>query len=145
MLTLNTCNFTGTLLAVVFHPGIAAADSASGVGDVDYRLQRRALLTDLEEGRVARHEVCDAHPELVRVAINCDTVDGGSCPVCDRAEMAWVHYVFGPRLPAGGKLALTDADLDRYGRRSGDFAAYRVEVCAGCGWNHLLRRIILGS
>ncbi|MCP3936948.1 MAG: DUF5318 domain-containing protein [Actinomycetia bacterium] len=130
---------------MVFHPGIAAADSASGAGDVDYRLQRRALLADLEAGRVARHEVCDAHPELVRVANNCDTIDGGSCPVCDRGEMALVHYVFGPRLAAGGKLALTEADLDRYGRRSGDFAAYRVEVCAGCGWNHLLCRIILGT
>lgn len=133
-----------TLLAVVFHPGIAATDAASGTGDVDYRLQRRALLADLEAGRIARHEICDAHPELVRVARNCETPGGGSCPVCDFDGLAWIHYVFGPRLPASGKLALTETELDRYRQRSGDFAAYRVEVCASCGWHHLLRRIVLG-
>lgn len=134
----------GTLLAVVFHPGIASSDAASGAGDVDYRLQRRALLTDLAAGKVAKHEVCDAHPELIRVARNCDTADGGSCPVCDVEGLAWVHYVFGPRLPASGKLALTESELERYGKRSGTFAAYRVEVCGSCGWHHLLRRIVLG-
>jgi hypothetical protein len=128
---------------VVFHPGIASADAAAGVGEVDYRLQRRRLLADLRSGKVAPNEVCDAHPELMRVARNCDTVGGGSCPVCADNELAQVHYVFGPRLSAGGKLALSDAELRQYSKRSGSFAAYRVEVCSNCGWNHLLRRVVL--
>ena len=34
----------------------------------DYALARRALLRDLERGAVARLDVCDAHPELLRAA-----------------------------------------------------------------------------
>ena len=124
-----------------FHPGRAATDAESGVGAVDYRLQRRRTLSDLRAGRVAPSEVCDAHPELLRVARNCADMSKKKCPVCDRrGGMTSVHYVFGPRLPASGKLALNDAELQRFAQRSGDFAAYEVEVCAECGWNHLLQR-----
>ena len=126
-----------------FHPGLVAKDAADGVGSVDYRLQRRRTLREVREGIIARNEVCDAHPELLRVARNSAPETGDTCPICEEQQLASVTYVFGPRLPAGGKLALNQTELDRIAKRSGTFATYEVEVCASCGWNHLLRRQVL--
>ena len=39
-----------------------------GPGVVDHRLVRRALISEYRKGRLARHQVCDAHPELLRAA-----------------------------------------------------------------------------
>ncbi len=120
-----------------------ARDAAEGVGTVDYRLQRRRTLREVREGTIARNEVCDAHPELMRVARHSAPATGQDCPVCEDHPLVSVTYVFGPRLPAGGKLALSSSDLERISNRSGTFASYEVEVCGGCGWNHLLRRSVL--
>ena len=54
-------------------------------------------------------------------------------------ELVEVVYVFGPRLPAAGRCIVTEGDMDRIRRRSGQFTAYDVEVCRACKWNHLLR------
>lgn len=126
-----------------FNPSIVAKDAADGVGAVDYRLQRRRTLREVREGIIARNEVCDAHPELLRVARNSAPETGKKCPICEDEQLVSVTYVFGPRLPAGGKLALSRTELDRIALRSGTFASYQVEVCGGCGWNHLLRRQVL--
>ncbi|HJM20386.1 MAG TPA: DUF5318 family protein [Acidimicrobiales bacterium] len=123
-----------------FHPGVATDDTDISFGEVDYRLQRRRLLRDVERGIVDPAEVCDVHPELIRVARNVAPHTGGSCPLCSEKELRLVAYVFGPRLGPGGKCVVSDEELQRIARRQGDFVSYEVEVCATCGWNHLLRR-----
>ena len=44
-----------------------AARVASGPGEIDYRLARQAMISEFRKGRLAQHEVCDAHPELRRM------------------------------------------------------------------------------
>ena len=122
---------------------MAARDVASGVGTVDYRLQRRRLLADIEAGVVDRSEACDIHPELLRVARNVALPIGRDCPLCDPGDpggLRLVAYVFGPRLGGGGKCVVNDEELQRLAKRQGEFVAYEVEVCTDCGWNHLVRR-----
>jgi hypothetical protein len=116
------------------------SDLIKGSGEVDYRLQRRRLLSDIDTGLVDRAEACDIHPELLRVARNAAPKTGEDCPLCRRADIRIVAYVFGPRLGAGGKCVISDDELQRISRRQGKFVSYEVEVCASCGWNHLLRR-----
>jgi hypothetical protein len=55
---------------VTFRPDLlgARAQGTEHAGVVDYRLARQALLSEFRKGRLARHQVCDAHPELVRNA-----------------------------------------------------------------------------
>ena len=120
------------------------SDLVKGSGEVDYRLQRRRLLSDIESGLVDRAEACDIHPELLRVARNAAPKTGEDCPLCLKADIRVVAYVFGPRLGAGGKCVISDDELQRISRRQGAFVSYEVEVCASCGWNHLLRRYPLG-
>lgn len=108
-------------------------------GEIDYRLARQSLLDRYARGEVARNEVCDAQTELLRNAEFCGQPFETACPVCDAEPMRRVVYVFGPRLPSGGRCITTAGELARLGRRSGQFRAYAVEVCLECGWNHLQR------
>ena len=118
-----------------------AADSRiTGLGTIDYRFQRQMILTDLAKGRVSRSELCDAHPELMRAARHGAPGAGETCPVCEDAEVVLVSYVFGPRLPAGGRCALSAAEIGKYRARSGIYSVYEIEACPACGWNHRRRR-----
>ena len=116
---------------------------ADGPGEIDYRLARQAVLSEFRKGRIARHEVCDAHPELVRAARELGEPTKLTCPVCEEVNVVLVSYVFGPRLPAHGRCISTKKELAAIARRSGTFSCYVIEVCPACSWNHLARTFIL--
>lgn len=116
---------------------------ADGPGEIDYRLARQSVLSEFRKGRVARHEVCDAHPELVRAAREVGEETRITCPVCEDAKVVLVSYVFGPRLPAFGRCVTSRRELQKIARRSGSFSCYVVEVCPSCSWNHLARTFLL--
>ena len=124
---------------VQFVPHLTKIDATQELGEVDYRLQRRRLLSDIERGVIDRAEACDVHPELLRVARNAAPRSAEDCPLCQKDELRLVAYVFGPRLGAGGKCVISDEELQRISQRQGKFVSYEVEVCASCGWNHLRR------
>ncbi len=118
---------------------------SDGPGEIDYRLARQSVLSEFRKGRVARHEVCDAHPELVRAAREVGEETRITCPVCDQAKVVLVSYVFGPRLPAFGRCVTSRAELRKLAKRSGSFSCYVVEVCPACSWNHLARTFLLDA
>jgi hypothetical protein len=105
---------------------------------VDYRLERQRVLDGFDRGDIAREEICDAQSELRRNAVHCGTELGDVCPVCEDNETVSVIYVFGPRLPASGRCVTSVGEHERLARRKGEFTGFVVEVCAACGWNHLL-------
>ncbi len=108
-------------------------------GEIDYRLARRHLINEFKRGRLAQHEVCDAHPELVRAAREASEPTTMRCPICEQADVVLVTYVFGPRLPSFGRCITRPSELKALARRSGEYTAYVVEVCPACAWNHLFR------
>lgn len=116
---------------------------ADGPGEIDYRLARQSVLSEFRKGRIARHEICDAHPELVRAAREVGEPSKLRCPVCDDANVVLVSYVFGPRLPAFGRCITSKKELQAIAKRSGEFSCYVVEVCPECAWNHLARTFLL--
>lgn len=120
-----------------------AVRGAEGPGEIDYRLARQSVLSEFRKGRIARHELCDAHPELVRAARECGDATTVTCPVCEDAKVVLVSYVFGPRLPAFGRCITSRRELQAIAKRSGDFSCYVVEVCPDCSWNHLARTFLL--
>ena len=134
-----------TLSPVTFRPSAirGAAGSPGSPGEIDYRLARQALISEFRKGRLAQHEVCDAHPELIRNARFCSEPSRITCPICEDAKLVLVTYVFGPRLPASGLCITSKKELKALARKAGDFAAYVVEVCPGCSWNHLARTFLL--
>jgi hypothetical protein len=121
-------------------PGASA--SRSTPGEIDYRLARRQVLGQFRRGRLGRHEVCDAHPELVRAARNVGQPTDEVCPICEDATVVHVSYVFGPGLSAQGRCVTTRAELNRL-RGHAELACYVVEVCPACSWNHLARTFVV--
>ncbi len=131
----------GSLPAVAFRPD--AVRGADGPGEIDYRLARQSVLSEYRKGRIARHEICDAHPELARAARELGEPTRMRCPVCEEVNVVLVSYVFGPRLPAFGRCITSKKELAAISRRSGSFSCYVVEVCPSCSWNHLARTFLL--
>ncbi|MEO6987320.1 MAG: DUF5318 family protein [Aquihabitans sp.] len=116
---------------------------ASASGEIDYRLARQSVLSEFRKGRVARTEVCDAHPELMRAAREVGDKTSVTCPVCEEANVVLVSYVFGPRLPAFGRCITSRRELQAIAKRTGEYTCYVVEVCPECSWNHLARTFLL--
>ncbi len=112
---------------------------------VDHRFARRALINEFRRGRLRRDQVCDAHPELIRAASNFGQPTKVRCPICEEQDVVLVTYVFGPRLPAFGRVVSKAADMAALDRRSDDLAAYVVEACTGCRWHHLLKVLPVGG
>jgi hypothetical protein len=115
------------------------APRPTGLGQIEYRLARDAIVREFRLGRLSRVEVCDAHPELLRVARNLGKPTEVDCPICESAKLVHVAFAFGPRLPPGGRALTMNGDLHDLARRRNDISFYVVEVCAECSWNHLLR------
>ncbi len=126
-------------------------------GFTDYRMAKRALVRQVSRGVVARQDVCDAHPELLRAARNVGNETARDCPICaladDRADvprdesvtLRLVTYVFGDDLKRlSGHIIWTREELDGLAARHHSFTAYTVECCLVCGWNHLVSSYLLG-
>lgn len=113
---------------------------------VDYSLQRKATLQALFGGRATvMEDVCDADPYLLRAAKFHGEPTDRSCPVCRKAKLTNVTYVFGDELGQySGRIRQT-SELEVMARQHGEFRVYVVEVCQGCGWNHLTRSYLLGD
>ncbi len=109
-------------------------------GSVDYRFARRRLLHRYRAGELTRADVCDAQHELLRVGRNCAQRARHDCPVCGEHELRLARFVFGPRMPPGGRVVAGRAELLKLAERhrGGGLRCYTVEVCLDCRWNHLL-------
>jgi hypothetical protein len=128
---------------VPFQPDQLRGGVSGLPGQIDYRLARRQLISEFRKGRLARHEVCDAHPELVRAARNVGEESSEECPICEETNVVHVSYVFGARMPAHGRCVTTKAELQKLRRSRDELACYVVEVCPECSWNHLARTFLL--
>ena len=114
-------------------------------GVVDYRLTRQSVVSQYRKGRLSRLDVCDAHPELLRNAQHCAQPASEECPICETpGQLVLVTYVFGSRLPPSGRCMTSTRELARLDRGTRELAAYVVEVCRTCRWNHLLRSFPVG-
>ncbi|MBX6751485.1 MAG: DUF5318 domain-containing protein [Micromonosporaceae bacterium] len=111
---------------------------------VDYSLRRHALLRDLRVGRVGIHEVCDASPYLLSAARFHGERTDERCPVCRREYLTHVHYIYGDELKQSAGQARSRAELAILARTVQEIQVYVVEVCRGCGWNHLVEQFLLG-
>jgi hypothetical protein len=111
---------------------------------VDYSLRRRALLREVYAGRVATYEVCDASPYLRSAAKFHGEQTDTRCPICRRENLTHVHYVYGDELKNSAGQARRRVELGLLAATVGEFQVYVVEVCRGCGWNHLVEQYLLG-
>lgn len=117
----------------------------AGMGRIDYRMQRRALLAELRDGTTSPADVCDAHPNLVRAGEHLGEDIGEDCPVCgDEDALRHVTYVFARRgKTARGGRAVRAEQVAIELAKHGTLRRYVVEVCPACHWNHLVEAATL--
>ena len=130
---------------MTFRPEALRGAQSNGPGAIDYRLMRRSVISEFQKGRLAQHEVCDAHPELVRAARNVGAPREDECPICEGDNLRSVSYVFGSRLPAHGRCITSGRELLKLSQRPTVLTCYVVEVCPDCSWNHLTRMFPVGG
>lgn len=111
---------------------------------IDYALARRATLADLFGGRASTLDVCDAHPYLLRAAKHHGEPTEVECPVCRKERLTHVTYVYGDELGESSGRTVPSRSLARFEAEFGEVAVYVVEVCRGCGWNHLTTSFVVG-
>ena len=111
----------------------------TGLGQVEFRLARDSVVREHRRGRLSRLDVCDAQPELLRVARNLGRATEEDCPICEAAKLLHVAFAFGPRLPPSGRALASNSELRALAKGRDDVAFYVVEVCTECSWNHLVR------
>jgi hypothetical protein len=108
-------------------------------GSIDYRFARRQLLHRYRSGELTEADVCDAQSELLRIGTHCSQRATAPCPVCGESRLRVVRFVFGPRMPPGGRVVASRAELRKLAERgAAGLRCYTVEVCLACRWNHLL-------
>ena len=113
--------------------------------EVEYRIVRNRVVRDVERGKTLKTDVCDAHPELLRAARNVGRPTKEVCPICDEGRLVTVTFVFGAKLPAGGRCPGTVAELKTLCRRPEPVLCYEVEVCPDCTWHHLMKKYPAGG
>ena len=111
---------------------------------VDFSLRRRALLREVHTGRVGTYEVCDASPYLKSAAKFHGEPTEDRCPICRKENLTLVHYIYGDELRQSSGQARRLAELPVMAMTLREFHVYVVEVCRGCGWNHLVEQYLLG-
>ncbi len=95
-------------------------------GEVSYMLARRARIAEYRRGEISRSDVCDAHPELLRVGRHHGKERQTKCPVCTERSLCNISYVFGTRLPSQGRVITSVRDMERIRSRKGTFTCYVV-------------------
>ena len=56
-----------------------------------------------------------------------------------------LQYTFGDQLGQYSGRIKNNAELEEMQSEFGEFRVYVVEVCLGCGWNHLTASYLLGD
>jgi hypothetical protein len=112
---------------------------------VDYGLARRATLASVFAGRTTVTDVCDAHPYLLRAAKFHGEPTNAACPICRKAKLTHVTYVYGDELGRYEGRVKQGPELAEMATEYAEFRVYVVEVCQSCSWNHLASSYVLGT
>jgi hypothetical protein len=112
---------------------------------VDYGLARRATIASVHAGHTTVSDVCDAHPYLLRAAKFHGEPTEAPCPICRKAKLTHVTYVYGDELGQYAGRVKRGPELAEMAAEYGEFRVYVVEVCQNCAWNHLASSYVLGT
>ncbi|MFZ9226801.1 MAG: hypothetical protein EB044_05845 [Actinobacteria bacterium] len=114
-------------------------------GYVDFALKKRATIASIYRGLNTTVDACDADPYLRRAAKFHGEITQRDCPMCRDEKVTELQYVFGDQLGQYSGRIKNNEELTEMQDEYGEFRVYVVEVCLGCGWNHLSASYLLGD
>jgi hypothetical protein len=112
---------------------------------VDFALKKRATIASIYRGLNTTSDACDADPYLRRAAKHHGELTNRDCPMCHKDKVHELQYTFGDQLGQYSGRIKTNQELEEMQSEYGEFRVYVVEVCLGCGWNHLTASYLLGD
>lgn len=127
------------------YPAQEVADPTRPRHVLDYVLARRAVLEELKRNALLGDEICDADPYLIRAAKYHGEQTERQCPICQKADLVHVTYVYGDDLGYQSGRVKSAQELAEMAFEFGHFQVYVVEVCQRCEWNHLYLSYALGD
>ncbi len=90
-------------------------------------------------------DVCDADPYTLRAAKHHGEPAPTPCPVCRKPKLCNLNYVFGDELGQFSGRIKAKAEIESMAHEHGEIRIYVLEVCQGCGWNHLVESYVVGD
>lgn len=127
------------------YPAQEVADPTEPRNVLDYVLARRAVLEELKRNALMAESLCDADPYLLRAAKYHGEKTDRQCPICRKAQLVHVTYIYGDDLGYMSGRVKTSPELPVLAHEFGHFLVYVVEVCERCEWNHLYISYALGD
>jgi len=112
---------------------------------VDHALERREAILGIRRTGGFGFDGQDTDPYLLRAAKYYGQVTGRDCPICTKTELVELTYVYSRELGYSSGRIFQPEDLPKLAMNHGFLRVFTVEVCQGCGWNHVLVSYVLGD
>lgn len=132
--------------------GADPVEDPAGIADprtprqvVDHSLARREALLEIRRTGGFYFDGADTDPYLLRTAKHYGIPAGRDCPVCAKHELVELIYVYSRELGYYSGRTRRPEELPQLAMSHGFLRVFTVEVCQGCGWNHVLLSYVLGD
>lgn len=112
---------------------------------IDHSLERRDAIYEIRRTGGFHFDGNDTDPYLIRAANHYGVDTNRDCPICSVTKLSDLTYVYSRELGYFSGRIYAKAELPRIARQYGFLRVFHVEVCTGCGWNHVLTSYVLGD
>lgn len=112
---------------------------------VDHSLARRQAILEIKRTGGYHFDGSDTDPYLLRAAAHYGTQTERPCPICEEVNLVDLIYVYSRELGYASGRARRPQELPGLATSHGFLRVFTLEVCSGCGWNHVLTTYLLGD
>lgn len=112
---------------------------------IDHALARREAIYDIRRTGGFHFDGTDTDPYLLRAAKYYGIATERTCPICTVTHVVELTYVYSRELGYYSGRIYAPKELPKLAMQHGFLRVFTVEVCQGCGWNHVLVSYVLGD
>jgi hypothetical protein len=112
---------------------------------IDHSLARREAIYEIRRTGGFHFDGTDTDPYLLRAAAHYGVATDRDCPICTKHKLDELTYVYSKELGYFSGRIYSKKELIPLSYKYGFLRVFDVEICQGCGWNHLLTSYVLGD
>ncbi|MEY4347785.1 MAG: hypothetical protein RIS43_204 [Actinomycetota bacterium] len=112
---------------------------------IDHALERKQAIYEIRRTGGFHFDGNDTDPYLLRAAAHYGVETDRDCPICTKTKLSELTYVYSKELGYFSGRIYSRTELPSIARQYGFLRVFHVEVCQGCGWNHVLTSYVLGD
>ncbi|MEY2634592.1 MAG: hypothetical protein RIS75_532 [Actinomycetota bacterium] len=112
---------------------------------IDHSLARREAILEIKRTGGFHFDGNDTDPYLLRAAKYYGITTDRDCPICTKTKLSELTYVYSRELGHYSGRIHAPSEIPLMATKFGFLRVFTVEVCQGCGWNHVLTSYVLGD